>query len=69
MRRNIDMLNGPLGPAIIRFTIPVILTTILQNLFNTVDLMVIGQFCGDLQFSAVTATTSLTSLLIMIRSH
>ena len=66
MRKDIDMLNGPLGPAIIRFTIPVILTTILQNLFNTVDLMVVGQFCGDLPFSAVTATTSLTNLLISL---
>ena len=64
MRKNIDMLNGPLGPAIIRFTIPVILTTLLQTLFNTVDLIVVGQFCGSLKVGAVTATSSLTNLLI-----
>lgn len=60
------MLNGPLGPAIIRFTIPVILATLLQNLFNTADLIVIGQFCGSLKVAAVTATGSLTNLLISL---
>lgn len=66
MRKDIDMLNGPLGPAIIRFTVPVILTTLLQTLFNTVDLIVVGQFCGSLKVGAVTATSSLTSLLISL---
>jgi len=66
MRKNIDMLNGPLGPSIIRFTIPVILTTLLQTLFNTIDLIVVGQFCGSLKVGAVTATSSLNSLLISL---
>lgn len=66
MRKDIDMLSGPLGPAIIRFTIPVILTTLLQTLFNTVDLIVVGQFCGSLKVGAVTATGSLTSLLVSL---
>ena len=66
MRKDIDMLHGPLGPAIIRFTIPVILTTLLQTLFHTVDLIVVGQFCGSLKVAAVTATGSLTSLLISL---
>lgn len=64
MRKNIDMLNGALGPAIIRFAVPVILTTLLQNLFNTADLIVVGQFCGSLKVAAVTATGSLTNLLV-----
>lgn len=64
MRKNIDMLNGPLGPAIIRFAIPVMLTTLIQSLFNTVDLVVIGQFCGSLMVAAVSATASVTSALI-----
>ena len=64
MRKDIDMLNGPLGPAIIRFTIPVILTTLLQTLFSTVDLIVVGQFCGSLEVAAVTAPGALISLLV-----
>lgn len=68
MRNDINMLSGRLTPAIIRFTIPVILTTLLQNLFNTADLIVIGQYCGSLKVAAVTATGSLTSLLIALFS-
>ena len=68
MRKDIDMLNGPLGPSIIRFTIPVILTTLLQTLFSTIDLIVIGQFCGSLKVAAVTATSTLTNLLISLLS-
>ena len=58
------MLNGPLVPAIIRFAVPVFLATFLQNLFNTVDMIVLGQFCGSLKVAAVSATGSLTNLLI-----
>jgi len=66
MRKDIDMLNGPLGPAIIHFTIPVILTTLVQTLFNTADMIVIGQFCGSLKVAAVSATSTLTNLLISL---
>ena len=58
------MLNGPLGSAIIRFAIPVMLTTLIQSLFNTVDLVVIGQFCGSLMVAAVSATASVTSMFV-----
>ena len=60
MRKSIDMLNGHLGSSVIRFTIPVILTTLLQSLFNTADLIVVGQYCGSLKVAAVTATGSLS---------
>ena len=39
------MLEGPLFPNITRFTIPIILTSVLQLLFNAADLVVVGQFC------------------------
>lgn len=64
MRKDIDMLNGPLGPAIIRFAIPVFLITLLQNLFGTADLVMIGQFCGSLEVAAISATSSVTIALV-----
>ena len=39
---NRNMLEGPLFPNIIRFTIPIILTSVLQLLFNAADLVVVG---------------------------
>lgn len=59
-----DMLSGNLLKKIILFTIPVILSSILQLLYNAVDLAVVGQFCGDQSLAAVGSTGSLTNLII-----
>lgn len=62
--RKYSMLQGPLLPSIISYTIPIILTSILQLLFNAADLIVVGQHCGSRSVAAVGATGSLTSLLV-----
>ena len=58
------MLNGKLVPSIISFAVPIILTGILQLLFNAADLVIVGQFCGSVSVAAVGATSSLTNLLV-----
>ena len=63
-QRNIDMLNKPLLPSIISYTIPIILTSLLQLLFNAADLVVVGQFCGHLSVGAVSSTGSITNLIV-----
>lgn len=62
--RKQNMLEGPLFGNIVAYTIPIILTGILQLLFNAADLMVVGRFCGSISVAAVGATTSLTNLLV-----
>lgn len=57
------MTSGPLFKNIVIYTIPIILTGALQMLFNTADLIVIGQFRGGDSVGAVGATSSLTNLL------
>lgn len=64
MRSNQSMLEGPLFSGIVRYTIPIILTSILQLLFNAADLVVVGQFCGSLSLAAVGATGSITNLMV-----
>ena len=64
MKNKINMLEGPLLPGIIRYTIPIILTSVLQLLFNAADLVVVGKFCGSVSVGAVGATTSVTALLV-----
>ena len=59
-----NMLSGPLLPSIISFAIPVILTGVLQLLFNAADLVVVGQHCGSISVAAVGATGSLTILMV-----
>jgi len=56
--------EGPLLPNIIKFTVPIMLTSILQLLFNTADLMVVGKFCGSISVGAVGATSVITNLII-----
>ena len=58
------MLEGPLLSGVITYTIPIILTSVLQLLFNAADLVVVGRFCGSVSVGAVGATGSLTALLV-----
>lgn len=62
--RNRSMLEGPLFGSIIAYTVPIILTSVLQLLFNAADLVVVGQFCGSISVAAVGATTYITNLLV-----
>lgn len=63
-RLNKSMLDGPLLPNIILYTIPVILTNILQILFNSADMIIVGRFCGSISLAAVGATASICELVV-----
>ena len=63
-RQNQSMLEGPLFPSIVRYTIPIILTSLLQLLFNAADLVVVGRFCGSVSVAAVGSTGAITNLLV-----
>lgn len=62
--KQIDMCNGPMFWNIILYTIPIILTSVLQILFNAADLVVVGRYCGSNSVAAVGATGSLTTLFV-----
>ena len=62
----IDMVNGPLFGKILRFSIPLMLSGILQLLFNAADIIVVGQFTGSHAMAAVGSTGSLNNLIINI---
>ncbi len=67
MRRKnyeIDMCNGPLLGKIIIFSIPMILSGILQLLYNAADVIVVGRFTGSTALAAVGSTGSLTNLIV-----
>ena len=61
-----DMTEGPLTTKIIKFTIPVMLTGILQLLFNTADVIVVGRFTGKTALAAVGSTGSLINILVSL---
>ncbi|MBQ6783059.1 MAG: MATE family efflux transporter [Acholeplasmatales bacterium] len=62
--KDMDMTSGNLAKKILIFTIPIMLSSILQLLFNTVDMIVIGNFAGDASLAAVGSTSALINLII-----
>ena len=59
----IDMCHGPLFGKIIRFSIPLMLSGILQLLFNAADIIVVGRYAGSDALAAVGSTGALINLL------
>lgn len=47
MKRNKDLTNGSVFFGILTFALPIILTSVIQQLYNTADTIIVGQFGGD----------------------
>ena len=65
MKKNkyeIDMCNGTLMDKLISFAIPLMLSGILQLMFNAVDIIVVGRFSGSQSLAAVGSTTALINV-------
>ncbi len=60
----IDMCNGPLFSGLLLFALPLMLSGVLQLLFNAADIVVVGRFVGSHAMAAVGATSSLINLLV-----
>ena len=60
----IDMCNGTIMDKLISFSLPLMLSGILQLLFNAVDIVVVGRFTGSQALAAVGSTTALINLFI-----
>ncbi len=59
----IDMCSGAILPKLLKFTLPLMLSSVLQLLFNAADIIVVGNFAGDNSLAAVGSTTSLVNLI------
>lgn len=60
----INMCEGPLLGKMLLFAFPLILSSILQLLFNAADVVVVGRFAGSESLAAVGSTSALINLLI-----
>ena len=60
----LDMTKGSIFWVLLKFSIPLICSSILQLLFNAADVIVVGQFAGDESLAAVGATTAIINLLV-----
>ena len=60
------MTEGPLLPRILAFSGPLVLTGILQLLYNAADVIVVGNYAGHEALAAVSSTSSLINLLVNV---
>ena len=58
----IDMCNGSIMDKLISFSLPLMLSGILQLMFNAVDIIVVGRFSGSVALAAVGSTTALINV-------
>lgn len=63
LKIDMDMCSRPLFGKIVRFSLPLIFTGILQLLYNAADIIVVGQFAGQQAMAAVGSTGALVNLL------
>lgn len=60
---NSDMCHGPLAKKMLLFTLPLVLSSMLQLLFNAADVIVVGRFAGSESLAAVGSTGALVNLI------
>ena len=60
----IDMTKGSIFPKILSFSFPLMLTGMLQLLFNSADVIVVGRFVGHKAMAAVGSTGTVVYLLV-----
>ena len=58
----IDMTNGTIMDKLVSFSVPLMISGILQILFNAVDIIVVGQFSGSRPLAAVGSTSALINV-------
>ena len=65
----IDMCNGSIMDKLVSFALPLMLSGILQLMFNAVDIIVVGRFSGSEALAAVGSTTALILPIFLLESH
>ena len=62
----VDMTQGRPGKQIVAFTIPMLIGNIAQQLYNTVDSIIVGRFVGDNALAAVGSAGPIFNLLFVL---
>lgn len=60
----VDLTQGSVFWRLLQFSMPLLLGNIFQQFYNTVDFLVVGNFCGSASLAAVSSSTSIVNLFI-----
>lgn len=61
-----DLTVGEVGKTLIVFSVPFVLSTLLQTMYSTVDTIVVGQVVGSAGLSAVSVGSQIMNLMNML---
>ena len=63
-KTSVNLLDGPILRSIIAFAIPILISNIFQQLYNTADIMIVGRYLGPNALAGVGATAAIFELVI-----
>ena len=66
MAKNIqvDLLHGSIGKGLMAFAIPIMISSVFQQLYNMVDIMIVGNILGDTALAAIGSSSPIYDLLM-----
>ena len=64
-KKSLDILNGPMIPSFVRYALPIILTSVLQLLYNAADVAAVGNLASSVDVAAVGATTIIVNIFVV----
>lgn len=63
-KTRVDLLDGPIFPSMIRFAIPILFSNLFQQMYNTMDTVIVGHTLGETSLAAIGSATAIYDLLI-----
>ena len=64
LNKNINLLSGEIYKSLILFAVPIFLSNVFQQLYSTVDMVVVGYFLGEKALAAIGASAVIFEMLI-----
>ena len=61
---NVDLMHGPIFKSLVIFMLPIFISNLFQQLYNTVDTMIVGNVLGDTALAAIGSCGSIYELLV-----
>ncbi len=62
--QNVDLMNGPILKSLLVFMLPILVSSLFQQMYNTVDTMIVGNVLGDTALAAIGACGAIYELLV-----
>ena len=65
-KHKVDMTQGRIAPLVLRFALPLCLGSVLQQMYSTVDTLVVGNFCSPVSLAALGTSGQPIELLLLL---